>query len=255
MAISPSGFVRMIRMIGEIDVRAVLPAIHVRTLVTQRLDDRLHPPFQRRYLASHIVGARYFEHPGDHLVWFGATDALLDEVEDFLTAAPHSGGHDRVLATILIAQTVSTETTGAAEPGRIGRPEADDRLTGHKVQSHRGRAMVSTGEGVLATFDAPGQAIRCTVAIRDAAAAHGIQTRASVHTGELEVIGDGIAGSSVDIALGIPALARPAEILASRTVKDLVVGSAIAFTARGTHELGGVPDRWPLFAVSEREAR
>jgi len=192
MSVTPSAFLRILRMVREIDVRAVLPTIHVPTLVIQRLDDRMTTPCHGRYLASHIPGARYCEQPGDHSLRFAAsgdTARLLGEIDDFLSAASRPAG-----------------------PGR-------------------------------------------TDAIRAASTEKEIEPRAGVHTGEVELRGRAISGLSVDIAAAIAALARPGEILVSRTVTDLVVGSGISFSHRGTHALTGIPDHWPLFAVTDVCAR
>ncbi len=208
-------------------------AIHVPTLVIQRLDDSMTPPCHGRYLASHIPGARYFEQPGDHSLRFassGDTDRLLNEIEDFLSAASHPTQADRVLSTIL-----SIDSSAGAKA---------------HVLAHRGRLLRSGHDGLVATFNAPGQAIRCADAIRTASAAADIAPRAGVHTGEVELCGDSVDGVSLDIATAIAALAQPGEILVSRTVTDLVVGSGISFADRGMHALVGVPDRWPLFAVT-----
>jgi DNA-binding SARP family transcriptional activator len=244
MAVSPSAFLRIVRMIRQIDVRAVLPAIHLPTLVIQRLDDRMTPPCHGRYLASHITGARYFEQRGDHSLRFagsGDSDALIDEIQDFLTSAPRPRDPDRVLAAILLAEAADSPPTAA----EAGQPPASQR-----VRSYRGRLIKSTRASVLATFAAPGQAIRCAAALRDDAAARGIQLRAGIHAGEVDLIGDDIAGASVHITHSITALAQPAEILVSPAVKDLVLGTGILFADRGLHELGGIADRWPLFAVT-----
>jgi DNA-binding SARP family transcriptional activator/pimeloyl-ACP methyl ester carboxylesterase len=235
MSISPSAFLRMARMIRDIDVRAVLPAIHVPTLVIQRLDDLITPPCHGRYLASHIAGARYFEQPGDHSLRFagsGDSDALCAEVAAFLASTSPPGGPDRVLATIMHAQAVGL---------RPVQPDACDAVRGH-----RGRLIRTTTDGILATFDAPGQAIRCAAAVLDDAAAAGIQLHAGIHTGEVDLVGEDIAGACVQITDRIAALARPAEILVSRTVKDLVTGSGISFAARSRHEVSGLP----LFPVA-----
>jgi hypothetical protein len=231
-------------------VRAVLPAIHVPTLVLQRLDDRITPPCHGRYLASHIAGARYFEQPGDHSLRFaqsGDSDALCAEIASFLASTTPGGDSDRVLATIMHAQP--------ADLGDIG--DRDDRVTGTAdigtgplVRDHRGRLIKATSDGILATFDTPGRAIRCAAAMLDSAAAHGIRLRAGIHTGEVDRVGDGITGISVQITDRVARLARPAEILVSRTVKDLVTGSGICFTERGRHELNAADGPWPLFAVA-----
>ena len=245
MAISPSAFLRMLRMIRDIDVRAVLPAIHVPTLVIQRQDDRITPPGHGRYLASHIAGARYFEQPGDHSLRFAGRrdiDALCAEIADFLAGADRPRAPDRVLATILRA-TVAGPGTDRAGP-------LDDATARRQVGSHRGRLISSTGAGILAIFDAPGQAIRCAAAVRDHAAARGVRIRAGIHTGEVDLAGDDIVGISVDITRQVAALASPGEILVSRTVTDLVTGSGISFTERGRHAVAGSAGEWPLFAVA-----
>jgi DNA-binding SARP family transcriptional activator/pimeloyl-ACP methyl ester carboxylesterase len=233
MAINPSAFLRMMRMIRDIDVRAVLPAIHVPTLVIQRLDDRITPPCHGRYLASHIAGARYFEQPGDHSLRFAASgniEELCAELTGFLAEASHRREPDRVLVTILRAKV-------RGDPGDL-------------IRGHRGRLIRTSADGILATFDAPGQAIRCAAAVRDGAAAAGIGIRAGIHTGEVDLVGEDIAGASVRITDRVAALAQPAEILVSRTVKDLVTGSGITFAERGSYALNGPPEQWPLFAVT-----
>jgi DNA-binding SARP family transcriptional activator/pimeloyl-ACP methyl ester carboxylesterase len=243
MAINPSAFLRMMRMIRDIDVRDVLPSIHVPTLVIQRLSDRITPPCHGRYLASHIAGARYFEQPGDHSLRFAASgnsEKLYAEIADFLASTSPAGDPNRVLATILHAKAVS----GRA-PATEAEPAADDLIRGY-----RGRPIRTTADCILATFDAPGQAIRCAAAVRDGAAAAGIQIQAGIHTGEVDLVGEDIAGTSVQITGRVAALARPAEILVSRTVKDLVAGSGITFAERGSHALNGPADEWPLFAVT-----
>lgn len=252
MAASPSSLLRMVRMIRTIDVRAALPAIQVPTLVIQRTDDRITKPCHGRYLADHLPQAQYFEQPGDHVLWLGDTDAMMAEIEEFLTGARDPPQPDRVLATVLLTDVVDSTSTAA----RIGDQRWRLMLDTHnddarrEVESHRGRLIKNTGDGILATFDGPGRAIRCAAALRDAASDQGIQIRTGVHTGEIEVLGDDIAGISVNITARINALAQPGEILVSRTVKDLVAGSAISFTDRGPHELSGAPEKWNLFAVT-----
>ena len=255
MAVSPSAFLRIVRMVREIDVRAVLPAIHVPTLVIQRRSDIMTPPCHGRYLASHIAGARYFEQPGDHALRFagsGDIDGLFDEIEGFLTGAADRRDPDRVLATILLAEVADgTAHAGkASDRPQAGHLDARSAVISQRVRAHRGRLRESTAHSILATFDAPWQAIRSAAAIRDDASAHGIQLRAGIHTGEVDMVSDEISGISVDIVRRVTAHARPAEILVSRTVKDLVVGSGVSFADRGSHELTGTADRWPVFAVT-----
>ena len=250
MAINPSAFLRMVRMIRDIDVRAVLPAIHVPTLVLQRLDDRITPPCHGRYLASHIAGARYFEQPGDHSLRFaqsGDSDTLCAEIAGFLASTAPGGDPDRVLVTIMHAQPVDL---GNIRDHNDTDTRTADTDTGPLVRDHRGRLLKAASDGTLATFDSPGQAIRCAAAVLESAAARGVRLRAGIHTGEVDRVGDGITGISVQITDRVAALARPTEILVSRTVKDLVTGSGICFTERGSHELSGAGDQWPLFAVA-----
>ncbi len=250
MAISPGAFQRMLTMISEIDVRDVLPAIHVPTLVVQRLGDKITTPFHGRYLARHIAGARYFEQPGDHSLRFaagGESDALIGEIADFLAGAGRPPEPDRVLATILLAHPAAAGTGAAGLPGSLTGHEAVTRTI---VQTQRGRWIEGNDQAVLATFDAPGQAIRCAAAVRDNAATAGIPLACAIHTGEIDLAGDKIAGASVDIVTSVAALAKPAEILVTRTVKDLLTGSGIVFAARGSHQLTSTAGRWPLFAVA-----
>jgi DNA-binding SARP family transcriptional activator/pimeloyl-ACP methyl ester carboxylesterase len=267
MAISPSAFLRMTRMIAEIDVRAALPAIRVPTLVLQRLDDRITPPFHGRYLAARIPGARYFEQPGDHSLRFagsGDNYALCQAIEEFLAGQPEppeaeAGAPERVLSTVLVADVApgpvatATALTDAPRPATtLPGPDGLGQLCDIAIQQtrrQRGRLIRSDGTGILATFDVPGRAIRCAAAVRDAAAGCGLQFRAGIHTGEVDLVADGVDGVSVEHARDIAALAQWAEILVSRTVKDLVAGSGIEFADRGSHDLGGQSDARPLYAV------
>jgi DNA-binding SARP family transcriptional activator/pimeloyl-ACP methyl ester carboxylesterase len=253
MAISPSAFLRMIRMIREIDVRAALPAIHVPTLVIQRLGDRVNPPFYGRYLAAHIAGARYFEQPGDHALRVAGPEDLevmFAEIEDFLAVSPPPPEKARMLSTILAAEIIDDLAgAGAGNQRQAGQLAYLGGARQH-VLSHRGRIRDSTGSRVLATFDAPGQAIRCADAIRTDSAARGIGLRAGIHTGEVDTVGDEINGISVHIADRITTLAQPGQILTSRTVKDLLTGSGIAFAKAGAYELAETGDRWPVYVVT-----
>ena len=255
MAVSPSAFLRILRMVRKIDVRAVLPAIHVPTLVIQRVDDIMTPPCHGRYLAAHIAGARYFEQPGDHALRFagsGDIDRLFNEIENFLTGARDPRRPGRVLTTIMLAEVVdgTTRADNVTDRPQGGHLDAQSAAISQRVRFHRGRLRESTAQSILVTFDAPGQAIRSAAAIRDDASARGIQIRAGIHTGEVDLVSDEIRGISVDIVRRITAHAAPAEILVSRTVKDLIVGSGVSFADRGSHELAGTADRWPVFAVT-----
>jgi DNA-binding SARP family transcriptional activator/pimeloyl-ACP methyl ester carboxylesterase len=251
MAASPSAVLRVIRMIRAIDVRSVLPAIGVPVLIIQRHGDRITPPCHGRYLADHLPHARYFEQPGDHVLWVGDTDAVFTQIREFLAAVRHPPGPDRVLATILCT-AIAGPATSEARPGdrRSSLLDACQAAGRRDIESFRGRLINSTAGGILATFDGPGRAIRCAAELRGAAADLGIPTRAGVHTGEVELRGEDVTGLSIQVAAQVAALAQPAEILVSRTVKDLVAGSGISFADRGNHQLSGIGDQWPLYAVA-----
>jgi pimeloyl-ACP methyl ester carboxylesterase len=252
MSVSPSALLRMIRMCYAIDVRSALPAIHAPTLIIQRLDDRITPPCHGRYLAGHLPAARYFEQPGNHLLWVGDTDSLFSQVEELLTGSGRRPRSDRVLCTLLAADTVQRDDGGLPRGQRPAGPDAYPAAVRDAVSAHGGRLLCAGGDGVIATFDGPARAIRCAVVLRDGVAGLGMRLRLGIHCGEVEAADDGVRGIAADITTRLAALARPGEVLASRTVKDLVVGSGISFTDRGTHELPGVPDQWSVFAVGDR---
>jgi class 3 adenylate cyclase len=227
--------------------------IRVPTLIVQRAD--LQPTSSvghGRYLAAHIPGAKYVELPGrDVLYWVGDSGPVLDEIEEFLTGVRGRAGAERVLATVLFTDIVGS-TDRAAELGD-GRwrdlLDRHDQSVRAQVVRFRGREVKTVGDGFVVTFDGPGQAIECALAIRDALGAFHVGVRAGIHTGEVEVRGDDVAGLAVHIGARVSALAAPGEVWVSSTVKDLVVGSNVEFVARGEHELKGVPGTWALFAV------
>lgn len=234
------------------DVRDILDVIDVPTLVVHRVDDPAVRIENGRYLAEHISRAKLVELPGDDdFFWLGDSDTLIDEIEEFLTGARRRPELDRVLATVLLTDIVgSTERAAALGDHQWARLLDDhDRLCGQHVERCRGRLVKSTGDGVLATFDGPARAIACALNLRAALRPLGIEIRAGLHTGEIELRGDDIGGIAVHLAARIEALAGAGEVFASRTVVDLVVGSGITFRDRGEHELKGVPGRWKLFAV------
>jgi class 3 adenylate cyclase len=234
------------------DVRPLLPAVSAPTLVLHRRDESVFRIGHGRYLADHIPGAKFVELEGaDSLYWVGDTRSLLDEIEEFVTGARLGNRSDSVIATVLVTDIVgSTETLA-----RVGADEWRDLLDRHDTAVRRqlerfgGREIKTTGDGFLATFDGPARAVTCAQAIRDAAAQMGIVIRAGLHTGQVELRGDDIAGMAVHIAARVESLAGPGEVLASRTVVDLIVGSGIEFADRGEHALKGVPGRWNVFAV------
>jgi DNA-binding SARP family transcriptional activator/pimeloyl-ACP methyl ester carboxylesterase len=252
MAVSPSALLRMVRMCHAVDVRGVLPAIHAPTLIIQRLDDRITPPCHGRYLAAHLEAARYFEQPGNHLLWTGDTDSEFAQIDELLTGSGRHPGSDRVLRTLLAADTAERDDGKRAGGQRRARTDAYEAAVRDAISAYGGRLLGPGETGVLATFDGPARAIRCASMLRDRGVAGlGMQLCLGIHCGEVDVVGDTVSGIAADIATRLAALARPGEVLASRTVKDLVAGSGISFTDRGTHQLPDLPDPWSVFAVGE----
>ena len=252
-AASPGTIRKIMQFVGETDVRHVLPTIRVPTLVMHRRDDGFLNVEHSRYIAQHIPGARYVELEGsDGLFSVGDSEAVLGAIEEFLTGARHEREADRVLATVLFTDIVGS-TERAAELGDSqwrSLLERHDRVVRRELDRHRGRFVKSTGDGVLATFDGPARAIRAAGAISRAARPLGLEIRAGLHTGEVEVIGDDLGGLAVHIGARVMSHAGPGEVLVSSTVKDLVVGSGIDFEERGERWLKGVPGEWRLFAVA-----
>ncbi|MEA2674037.1 MAG: hypothetical protein QOI92_1229 [Chloroflexota bacterium] len=251
-AASPGMMKAVVRMMYESDVRSVLPAIRVPTLVIQRAGAvRFAPPFGR-YFAEHIAGAKYVELPGpDSLIWAGNQEEILGEIEDFVTGIRPALEPNRVLATVLFTDIVGS-TAKAAELGDRGWRGllAEHNLAARRqVERFGGREIKTVGDGLLATFDGPARAVRCAAAIRDDEAELGLQLRAGLHTGEIELLPNDIAGVAVHVAARISALAGAGEILVSSTVRDLVTGSGLGFEDRGTRELRGVPGEWRIFAA------
>jgi class 3 adenylate cyclase len=236
----------------EADVRHLLPQVGVRTLVAQRVDDPPLDAANGRYLAEHIPEATYVELPGrDLLYWVGDTGAMLDEIEEFLTGIRGGSGAERVLATVLFTDIVgSTDRAAQLGDGRWrDLLDRHDQSVRTQIERFRGREVKTVGDGFVATFDSPGRAIECALAIREALAAFDIDVRAGIHTGEVEVRGDDVAGMAVHIGARVSALAGSGDVLVSSTVNDLVVGSRFGFQDRGEHELKGVPGTWRLYAV------
>jgi len=234
------------------DVRDVLPVIDVPTLVVQISDDPMAPPPVGRYLAEHIAGAVYRELPGtDHIFWSQNGDAVVDEIEEFLTGARRTGEPDRVLATLLFTDIVGSTARAAQVGDRRWRALLDEHDAAVRRQLERfgGREVDTAGDGFFAAFDGPGKAIRCARDIGEALVPLDLQVRAGVHTGEVELRGSGMGGLAVHIAARVAAQAQGGEVLVSSTVKDLLAGSGIDFEDRGERELKGVPGTWRVFAV------
>jgi class 3 adenylate cyclase len=254
LAASPGTAAALQRMQGETDVRAVLPSIQAPTLVLHRPDDTFIDIRHSRYIADAVPGARLVELPGRHTLPFASgQDALIAEIQEFLTGAREPPDPERVLATVMFSDIVDSTRLAAELGDRRWREvfESFDRAVGEELAHHRGRSVKSLGDGFLATFDGPARAIRCAVGVRNAARERGLELRTGVHTGEVELIGADVGGIAVHIGARVVGLAEPGEVLVSGTVKDLVVGSRIVFIERGEHELKGVPGQWRLWAVEE----
>jgi class 3 adenylate cyclase len=252
LAASPATAGDVLRTLFQIDVRAALPSIQAPTLVLHRRDNALVSRESSRYLADNIAGARLVELAGaDYGLGLGDVDGLVDEVEEFLTGARGGADPDRRLATVLFTDIVGSTEAAAA----LGDKRWKEILAMHNLVSSRqlsryqGRLVNTTGDGVVATFDGPARAIRAALAIRDAVRGLGIEVRAGLHTGEIEMVGADIGGLGVHIAARVMDLAPPGSVMVSRTVKDLAGGSGFEFEDAGTHELKGIPDSWQVYLV------
>ena len=252
MGASPGAALALTQMNAEIDVRPILPSIRVPTLVIHRKEDQCLKVDEGRYVAERIPGARYVELPGrDHLPFVGNQDDILDEVEEFLTGVRHTLEPDRVLATVLFMQIVSSKE----QEQRVGDSSWGtmlDRLRAHarkEIEWFRGRDIDMEEDRPLAIFDGPARAIRCATAISEYASRLGAHMRAGLHTGECDMVDGKVGGIAAEIGAQVAKKAAPDEVLVSSTVKDLVAGSGIRFQERGADQLAGVPGEWQLFAV------
>jgi class 3 adenylate cyclase len=255
MAGTPSAMKRLLTMNRQIDIRHVLPAVSVPTLVMHRRGDRVAPVEHGRYYAARIRGAKYVELAGeDHWWWTGENrGSIAQEIEEFLTGERRVPDVDRVLKTVLFTDIVGS-TERAAEVGdRRWRDllDAHDAAVRDALERFRGEEIKTTGDGFLAAFDGPARAIRCAKAIDQDARGFGIEVRAGLHTGECEIRGDDLAGIAVHTGARVAALAGPGEVLVTHTVRDLVAGSGIEFIDRGRHTLRGVPGEWQVLAVDD----
>lgn len=252
---SPGSGIALYRMNIDIDIRGVLPAIRVPTLILHREGDRLINVENSRYMATRIPDAKYVELKGvDHLPWFGDSETVLAEIEEFLTGVRPVASIDRVLSTVLFVDVVGSTERAVS----IGDSRWRDLLgwfhqyVGQEIDRFRGRLIDTAGDGVFASFDGPARAVRCAAALQNRVAGLGIKLRAGLHTGECEVVGDKLAGVAVNIGARIAATAEAGEILVSSTVRDLVAGSGLRFVSRGRRTLKGLQEEWELHAVEER---
>ena len=251
---TPGGIRTILQLNAQIDVTSVLPTIRVPTLVLHRVPDVVVPIELGRQLAAQIPHARYIEYPeGDHGFWTGDTETLVGDIEEFLTGHrdTRSADLERILATVMFTDIVDS-TRWAAELGDQqwrSRLDQHDNLARQTISRHRGVLVKSTGDGVLATFDGPGRAIRCALSFSSAARQIGLPVRTGLHTGEIELRGHDIGGIAVHAAARVMAQSAADEVLVSRVVTDLVAGAGLRFSDRGSHELKGLPGKWDLFAA------
>jgi pimeloyl-ACP methyl ester carboxylesterase/class 3 adenylate cyclase len=250
---TPSAYRELALIFNDLDVRAVLPAIQAPTLVVQRVGDRITPVSQARFLAAIIPGARLVELPGeDHIPFLGDADALVDEIEEFVTGSRPAPGSDSFLSTVLFTDIVGSTERQAAMGDRAWR---DVVLAHHErvrdaLDRWRGVENDTAGDGFFATFDGPARAVRCALEVSDRVRDLGIEIRAGVHTGECEAVDGKCGGIAVAIGARIAGVAGASQVLVSQTVKDLVTGSGLRFEDVGEHVLKGVPQPWRLFAAT-----
>jgi pimeloyl-ACP methyl ester carboxylesterase len=253
LGVSPSGIKALLRITQETDARPALPVIRVPTLILHREGDLVIRVAAARYIAERIQGAKYVELPGpDHFAWVGDSDALLDEVEEFLTGARRGPEPDRVLATVMFTDIVGATERAVALGDRRWRDLLDSHYTviREQLSRFRGREIDTAGDGFLAVFDGPARGIRCAGAIVREMRRLGLEIRAGLHTGECEVVGDKLSGIAVHTGARVASAAGAGEVLVSSTVKDLVAGSGITFEDRGVKTLKGLPGEWHLYAVA-----
>jgi class 3 adenylate cyclase len=254
LAASPGNAKQLLAAAAELDVRELLQRVRVPTLVMHRDQDTAWDPRHSRYIAERIPGARYVELEGtDSLPFLGDSDAIIEEIEEFLTGDRAGGERTRALLTVMFTDIVDA-TARAAE---LGDGRWRDLLARHDEDLRKellrfdGKEIKTVGDGFLATFAGPpSRALRCALAITESARELGIEVRIGIHTGECELIGDDVGGMAVHIASRVSALAGPGEVLVSGTVFGTVVGGPFGFEDRGFHALKGVPGRWPLFLLS-----
>jgi class 3 adenylate cyclase len=249
---SPAGAMAFARVYGSVDVRHLLPTIAAPTLVLQRRDDVYRAAGQAAYIADRIGGAALVELDGvDHLPYVGDWQSITDEIERFISGATRAPETDRVLATVMFTDIAGSTALAATLGDRRWRDavERHNDIVRRAIDRYRGREIDTAGDGFFATYDGPARAIRCAGAIRDGVRELGIDVRIGLHTGEVEQVGTEVRGLAVHIGSRAMAVAEPGEIVATSTVRDLVVGSGISFSDRGRHELKGVPEPWQLYTV------
>ncbi|MGE5635939.1 MAG: adenylate/guanylate cyclase domain-containing protein, partial [Nocardioidaceae bacterium] len=252
-SVSPMRLEQLFRMFLETDVRQALPLIQAPTLVLHRRHDPVVNVRAARWLAAQIAGSRYVEFDGrDHMAWVGDnSDEILDEIEEFLTGVRPAPAVTRVLATVLFTDICDSSRRATELGDRRWRSllEQHQLLVREQLERFDGREVKTTGDGFLASFDGPGRAIECASEIVRETPSLGLDVRAGLHSGEVELLGDDVGGIAVHAAARVCELADPGVVLVSRTVHDLVAGSQIEFADQGTRQLKGIPGDWQLYSV------
>jgi pimeloyl-ACP methyl ester carboxylesterase len=251
-AMSPREVAEDLRALVGVDIREVLPNVRVPTLILHRTGDRMADIRAGRYMAERIPTARFVELPGeDELPFFGDQNAILDELEEFFTGIRPTPRSDRVLASVLFTDIVGSTERVVESGDRRWRDllEAHHSVVRRELSRFNGHEIDTTGDGFLATFDSPARAVRCGIAAAQAVHDMGMEIRAGVHTGEVEMVADRVEGIAVHTGARIAALAGAQEVLVSQTVKDLVAGSGLTFEDAGAHVLKGVPGEWRIYRV------
>ena len=249
---TPSAMATQLAMDARIDIRPILRTVSVPTLVIHRTGDHVVNVHQGRHYAEHIRGAKYVELPGeDHWWWIGDADALIDEIQEFLTGHRHEPETERVLKTVLFTDIVGSTRLVSQIGDRRWREllDAHDQAIRRELDHYRGQEINTTGDGFIACFDGPARAICCAQAIAARAPEIGLEIRAGLHTGECERRGGNLAGIAVHLCARVADLAGSGEVLVTNTVRDLVAGSGIEFSDRGRHVLKGVPGEWQILAA------
>jgi pimeloyl-ACP methyl ester carboxylesterase len=252
LSASPKAAANLLRMNTEMDTRPILPSIQAPTLLLYRVDDVDVRIEEGRWIASQIPGAKLVELPGSaHLFWVDDTTPILDEIEEFVTGHRENARPERVLTTVVFTDIVGSTDLAAELGDREWRAllERHNAVIRRQIERYRGQERGTAGDGFLATFDGPARAVRAAIAITEAMRPLGVEVRAGVHTGEVELVGDDIAGIAVHIGSRIAALAGPGHVMVSRTVRDLVVGSELVLEPAGAHQLKGVPGDWEVYEV------
>jgi class 3 adenylate cyclase len=254
LSASPGTIKAIALLNAKIDVRPVLPSIRIPTLVMHREGDLQVPLEAGRALAGRIPDAKFIEYPGDdHVFWSGDVEEFLGDIEEFVTGSRDrsSAEIERVLATVLFTDIVDSTRSAAAMGDQAWRRLLDnhDAIARQTVEKFRGHLVKTTGDGILATFDGPGRAVRCALAFSAAAGQIGLPLRAGLHTGEIELRDRDVGGIAIHAAARVMAQAQASEVLVSRVVTDLVAGAGLKFAGRGSHELKGIPGKWDLFAA------